>query len=232
MAALKIRQYKKNLKYAIWDYQDGKEVSEAAKNYRLAADVVEYSISFALRETGQTVAAFRENKDQEVDTSSKSRPADYEERLRRGVAQLKSGKASRLLPAASQLKVGVFDLAEKLAREVEIDGRLRRLQPVEISLDCEMLSDIDEVIRDDSAKTHVAAAAIVASEPSPPPSSNNGEAASTDSSATASNSSSAAAKVETNEVTQMVVEVCDVCTRVFLDHAAYRDHVTAGCNDY
>jgi hypothetical protein len=48
----------------------------------------------------------------------------------------------------------------------------------------------------------------------------------------AASPSTPAAKVESNEVVQMVVEICDVCTKVFLDNAAYRDHVAAGCIDY
>ena len=191
---------------------------------------MEYSISFILKETGQDAETFRENKDQKLDASKKSGSPDYEERLRRGLRLLKEAKAATLHTAASQVKVGVFDLAEKLAREVEIDSRLRKLQPVEISLDSEMLSDIDEVIRDDSAKTHVAAAAIVASDSPSPGGSTSGQSEASSSAASAS--ATPAAKVEANEVVQMVVEVCDICSRVFLEHSAYRDHVSAGCIDY
>jgi hypothetical protein len=215
LALLKLRQYKKNLKYAIWDYQDGKAtMAEAARRYRMPTNVVEYSIEFILKETGQSPDEFRENKDSDVETSSRSGTSDYEDSLRRGIQLVKDRRASSLYDAARRCAVSVFDLTEKLAREVEIESRLRKLKPVEISLDSEMLSDIDEVIRDDSAKSQVAAT-IVASDGS--------EAASP---------STPAAKVESNEVVQMVVEICDVCTKVFLDNAAYRDHVAAGCIDY
>ena len=134
---LKLKSYRSNLKYAVWEFQDGKSLEEASSQFNIPLDALRYSISQFLEESGETLEQFKENRSDQW--WNRKRPAvasgnnpGYTERLREAVFAFKQKKMGSLFGYASHSKVSIFDLADELIKELEIESKLYRLQPVDL----------------------------------------------------------------------------------------------------
>ncbi len=135
-AVLKLKSYRSNLKYALWEYQDGKTLEEASSQYNIPLEALRYSISHILEESGETVEQFKENRSDEWwDRKRRAASANpsYTERLREAVFAFKQKKMGSLYGYASHSRVSIFDLADELIKELEIESKLYRLQPVDVA---------------------------------------------------------------------------------------------------
>ena len=246
-AILKLKHFRRNLKYSIWDFQDGKSLQESGIRNKIAVDAISYSIEMILKKTGQTVEQFKENKTQSCDEHPGPRSDDYMQRLRSAVLAFKQTKFGTLFHYASAGQVSLFDLVDELVKELEIESKLSRLKPVaplQVNLpqtpvgldqlstssgsehnfvqdnDATILSDIDEVIRDDTDDA-VAGPSPSASRVLP---------------VVQSQPHQAVTVLPVNDGMEgghvITLNICGVCQKIFTDEAAFKQHEAAGCIDF
>ena len=232
---MKLKHWKKAIKYAIWDFQDGRTIEVAADKFKVPPDHVRYSIDMIRDRTGETIVEFQKNRSLDLDSPSFQSP-EYQDRLRQAVNELKQQKESSLIAKSRLHQVTFFDLVDKIITELEIENKICNLQPVEVVTvpsaaaapaapssvasssgghpepdHDDILSDIDEVIRNDTSLSAAAGSPNASVAPSGSGGGGGGTA-------------------EVQAV--FVANICEVCKRVFLDQNEFRNHVEAGCLDY
>lgn len=206
-AILKLKHYKRALKYAIWDFQDGVTVEDAAKKQGITKEAIQYSINLIVSKTGETIEEFKNNRSSNCEVYPGQISEAYKGRVKDGTQRVKQKKCQNLFACAVACDISLFDLMDSLIKELEIETKILSLQPVpELTptppgnqvIDPQhddILSDIDEVIREDSVEGQQCISA-------------------------------------NNEVVQLQLTNCDVCKKMFFDAKSFQEHEDAGCIDY
>ena len=112
------------LKYAMWDFQDGKSMDEAAAQHKITTEVLKYSVDLILEKTGETLDQFRQNKALNLEEHPGPKSEDYISRLQRAVTYFKARSGHSLYVFASANMISLFDLTDELIKELEIENKI------------------------------------------------------------------------------------------------------------
>ncbi len=129
-AILKLKHFRRNLKYAIWDYQvgytvqyyksitfismintilklfqDGKSIAESCQKNKITEQGLRYTLDLITSRTGETLDQFRDNKSSNCDELPGPRTDEYTANLRQAVFAFKQKRFGSLFEYASQNQV-------------------------------------------------------------------------------------------------------------------------------